>query len=125
MDRLKFSELREANMKRLPLFRDAKGRICHKPDGSDWTYAQWLNAATGELGELSNLIKKIDRGDFTVEELRDDLGREAADVVTYLDILMNRLGIDYGLAVRNKFNEVSDRVGCDVKLSTFKITRTG
>ena len=124
MDRLKFEELRLANVKRLPLFRDRKGRICHKPDGSDWSNAQWLNAVTGELGELANLIKKTDRGDFTIDEAREDLGRELADVVTYLDILAFRLDIDLGQAVRNKFNEVSDRVGCDVMLTNFKITRT-
>ena len=56
MDDLKFAELRAANIERLPLFRDKHGRICHEPDGSDWSNAQWMNAITGELGEMANLI---------------------------------------------------------------------
>ena len=116
MDGLKFEELRAANVARLPQFKDKKGRICHKPDGSDWSLAQWLNAVHGEAGELSNLVKKLDRGDYTLEELREDIGREIADVITYLDITAFRMGIDTGAAVRNKFNEVSERVDCDVRL---------
>jgi hypothetical protein len=42
---LTFRTLRAANMQRLPLFKDAKGRTCHtEGDGSDWSPAQWLQA---------------------------------------------------------------------------------
>jgi len=116
MDGLKFEELRIANVTRLPQFKDKNGRICHLPDGSDWSDAQWLNAITGELGELCNLVKKIDRGDYTKIELIDELCDELADIQTYLDITAFRLGVDLGAATRKKFNKVSERIDCDVRL---------
>jgi NTP pyrophosphatase (non-canonical NTP hydrolase) len=115
---LTFNALRYANTVRLPSFRDAKGRIVHAPDGSDWSDAEWLQAVTGELGELANLMKKVKRGDLTKEEAQADLARELADVITYLDILAMRLQIDLGNAVAHKFNEVSRRVSADVFFDT-------
>ena len=90
-DGLTFRTLRLANMQRLPLFRDAKGRTCHtEVDGSDWSPAQWLQAVVGELGEYANLRKKCERGDLTPEEAKPMLADELADVVIYLDILAAR-----------------------------------
>lgn len=114
---LTFDELRAANTKRLPQFKNRKGEPAHsQPDGSDWKLSAWCNAVTGELGELANLIKKIERGDMTLSEAYDDVADELADVQTYLDILAFRCGVNLGNATVNKFNRVSDRVGCDVKL---------
>lgn len=110
-----FSNLRYANIRRLPEFKNGRGEPAHsKPDGSDWGLSQWCNAICGELGEAANLIKKIERGDFTLDEKREDLGRELADVVIYLDLLAYRAGIDLGEATISKFNEVSARVGSRV-----------
>lgn len=112
---LTFGLLRECNAARLPQFKNAKGEPAHsKPDGSDWSLAEWCNAVTGELGEAANLIKKIQRGDFTIGEARQDLADEFADIVTYLDILAMRAGVDLGKAVVDKFNRVSAKVGSDV-----------
>lgn len=114
---LTFLELRRANMRRLPLFKNRKGEPAHsKPDGSDWKLSAWCNAICGELGEAANIVKKIERGDMTLDEARPLLAKEFADVVTYLDITAFQAGIDLGEATREKFNEVSNRVGCDVKL---------
>lgn len=114
---LTFKNLRAANEARLPQFKNRRGEPAHsKPDGSDWCLAQWCNAVTGELGEAANLIKKIERGDMTLDEGRSDLAKELADVQTYLDILAFRAGVDLGQATISKFNEVSVRVGCDVRL---------
>lgn len=64
-----FDGLRQANRQRLPQFRDRQGRVAHqKPDGSDWSKAEWLQAMVGEVGELANLFKKVRRGDFTDEQ---------------------------------------------------------
>lgn len=116
-DGLTFNGLREANIARLPEFKNSKGQPAHsEPDGSDWNLAQWCNAVTGELGEAANLIKKIDRGDFTLEEIRDLLAKELADVATYLDILALRAGINLGKATMDKFNEVSIRVKSNIRL---------
>jgi NTP pyrophosphatase (non-canonical NTP hydrolase) len=115
---LSLSALRRANVRRLPLFRNAKGEIAHlQADGSDWKLSAWSNAVLGELGELANMVKKIERGDFTLEEQRVDVGKEIADVLIYLDILAFRCGVDLGAAVIDKFNEVSHRVSAPVFLS--------
>lgn len=114
---LSLNALRAANVARLPLFRNARGEVAHaEPDGGDWALSAWCNAVLGELGELANLIKKIERGDCTLEEKRADVGKELADVLTYLDILAFRCGVDLGQATIDKFNEVSRRVGAPVRL---------
>lgn len=117
---LTFAQLRAANVRRLPLFKNAMGKPAHaEADGSDWKLSAWSNAVCGELGEAANIIKKIERGDFAgvgEEKARAMLAKELADVATYLDLLAFRAGIDLGEAIVEKFNEVSERVGCDVKL---------
>lgn len=114
---LTFNTLRGGNIKRLPQFKNKKGEPAHSAaDGSDWALSAWSNAVCGELGEAANLIKKIERGDFTLEEAREELGKELADVVTYLDILAFRAGIDLGQATMDKWNEVSIRVGSNVRI---------
>lgn len=112
---LTFNTLRGANTARLPEFKNRRGEPAHsEPDGSDWKLSAWCNAVTGELGELANLIKKIERGDMTLDEARQDVADELADVVTYLDILAFRCGVDLGRATMEKFNRVSERVGSAV-----------
>src|SRR5262249_39001255 len=118
--KLTFDALRNANRARIPLFKNKQGQPAHTdPDGSDWKLTQWVNACAGELGELSelvllaamtkslgqlgNLAKKVERGDFPpTQEAGDFLDREfrgeLADVLIYLDILAFRLGIDLGEA---------------------------
>jgi len=118
-DGLTFNTLRGANTARLPQFKNRKGEPAHSmPDGSDWCLAQWCNAVTGELGEAANLIKKIERGDMSLDEARPELAKEFADIVTYLDILSMRAGVDLGKATTDKFNEVSQRVGSDVYIGS-------
>ena len=111
-DGLTFRTLRNANVKRLPLFKNAKGEAAHsEPDGSDWSIAEWLQAVVGELGEFANLHKKVRRGDKTMAEAKQALADELADVAIYLDILAFRLGIDLGEAIMKKWNETSRKVG--------------
>lgn len=112
-DGLTFRGLRAANLARLPEFKNAKGEQAHSiPDGSDWSFNDWLGAVTGELGEAANLIKKVRRGDLSLEEARDRIAEELADVQTYLDLLAYRCGIDLGAATVDKWNKVSERIGC-------------
>lgn len=114
---LTFNILREANLIRLPLFKNARGEIAHSmKDGSDWSISDWVMAIVGELGELSNIFKKIKRGDYTQEEQQVEIAKELADVCTYLDILALQCGVNLGEAIIAKFNEVSDRVHVDVKI---------
>lgn len=75
--------LRAANLARLPLFKNCHGDPAHsEPDGSDWSPAQWLQAFTGELGELAEAIMV---GTFTALE------HELADCQIYLDLLLYRI----------------------------------
>jgi NTP pyrophosphatase (non-canonical NTP hydrolase) len=114
---LTFEALRYANIARLPQFKNSKGQPAHsEPDGSDWALSAWSNAVLGELGEAANLIKKIERGDFSLDEKREELGKEFADVCVYLDILAFRAGIDLGDATIQKWNEVSERIGISLRL---------
>lgn len=118
MSKLTFDDLRRANIARLPTFKNRKGLPAHsEPDGSDWSLNDWCTAITGELGEAADILKKVRRGDFSLEEGRPDLAKELADVQTYLDILAFRAGIDLGQATIDKFNKVSERVGSPVQLN--------
>jgi len=102
---LSFGDLRVANLAR----RGAWG-------GAVWGLPQWGNALAGEVGELCNVIKKIDRGDFTLASARGDLGREAADILTYLDLLTFYADVSLEDALVEKWNEVSRRVGSLLRL---------
>jgi NTP pyrophosphatase (non-canonical NTP hydrolase) len=114
---LTFDALREANVRRLPQFKNAKGELSHsKPDGSDWSLGEWICAITGELGEAANIVKKVRRGDLTIDEARPMLAKEFADVATYLDIAALQCNIDLGDAIASKFNEVSERVKATVTI---------
>jgi NTP pyrophosphatase (non-canonical NTP hydrolase) len=137
LSKLTFETLRIANITRLPLFKNRKGESAHlEPDGSDWALSAWANATMGELGEVSEAlghyimlglvmkslgkagdqIKKIERGDVTLDESRLVLADELADVQTYLDILAFRADIDLGEATVRKWNEVSERVDCPLRI---------
>jgi NTP pyrophosphatase (non-canonical NTP hydrolase) len=130
-NKLSFETLRRANQARLPRFKNFNGDNAHTTDdGSDWKLSMWLNATMGELGELSevvlmaamlkslgnvsNMVKKVERGDFDLDQVHVEIGKEIADTITYLDIVASRVGIDLGQAVTNKFNEVSGRTDVPV-----------
>jgi len=119
------NELKKVNEKRI-----IEG---FKMELTDWSLSQWSNAVAGETGELCNIVKKVERGDFhkrpentsdnpeynndyAAAQYREEIGKEAADIVIYLDLLCTREGIDLGAEIVKKFNEVSDRVKCGVKI---------
>ncbi len=110
-DGLTFESLRMANLSRLPELKNRKGEPAHTvADGSDWSLTDWMTAVTGEVGEAANIIKKVRRGDMTLDEARIALADELADVAIYLDILAYRAGINLGKAIESKWNETSRRV---------------
>lgn len=112
MANLDFEELRLKSVERLqntPAFEKCL----------DWDHSKWLQALVGEVGELANVLKKIDRGDFAYVLKADEIEKELADIQIYLDLLAHTLCVDLSNATINKFNEVSDRVGSDVKLEGF------
>ena len=121
---LTFGTLREGNIQRLPEFKNSRGEPAHsKPDGSDWSLGEWSNAVLGELGELANLLKKVQRGDTSLDEARPAISDELADVQTYLDILAFRAGVDLGEATIHKWNAVSRRVGCNLRIGISGVYR--
>lgn len=128
---LSFSTLRAANTARLPTFRNARGELAHPPregvaPGDDWAVSQWANAVTGELGEFANMVKKLERGDYALDDVLVDektgqsitvraaMGKELADVICYADLAAKRIGVDLGESVLAKFNEISARVGAPI-----------
>ena len=99
-------------------FQETNRRRCEAGFGHDvawdndyWPLQNWALAIAGEAGELCNLVKKTLRGDFTVEEKRDEILNELADVMTYCDLAISSLGADTGETVWRKFHEVSKRIG--------------
>jgi NTP pyrophosphatase (non-canonical NTP hydrolase) len=122
MCKLTFDELRRGNTARIPHFKNKHGERAHpKDDGSDWSILEWCGAATGELGELSNIAKKVKRGDLKLTDFIEDKGRtmtvrawmarEIADVICYADIIALQIGADLGNAIIEKFNEISSDQG--------------
>ena len=108
------------------------------PDGvGSWSLSDWFSALAGETGEMmmaatdlatavcsmGDTVKKLNRArdglpgnKLSEQELRAALRKEIADVYLYLDLLADRADIDLAEAVRDKFNEVSDRNGFPERL---------
>jgi NTP pyrophosphatase (non-canonical NTP hydrolase) len=99
-------QIRAARKKQQPYFKGS----------ADWRLSDWVVALAGEVGEAANIVKKINRGDFTLDEKRKDLADELADVLIYLDAVAAAAGIDMAEAVTRKFNIVSARVASPVRL---------
>jgi NTP pyrophosphatase (non-canonical NTP hydrolase) len=113
---MNLNELRTANVKRCE-------QVFHPLNA--WTPAEWACAMAGEAGEACNVAKKIKRLETgtntakdpaTIDECRELMGKELADTVIYCDLLAASLGINLADAIRNKFNEVSERMKSDVRL---------
>lgn len=83
----------------------------HKIGDEEWPIQNWAIAIAGESGELCNLIKKIIRGDFSLQSQRKEVLKELADIITYCDLAMTHLGANTEDELMDKFDEVSFRVG--------------
>ncbi len=84
---MNFTEFRFANTKRC---RESFHPI------DEWSMTDWACALGGEVGELQTLVfgMAIGESGTSTKLILEDVGREAADVVAYLDLLCVRLGID-------------------------------
>ena len=88
---LSFATLRLADRARVPRFRNKHGGLAHaKPDGSDWTPADWLQALVGELGEYARVRHQFEMGQISREQYEVEARKELADVQIYLDLLAMR-----------------------------------
>lgn len=90
----------------------------HTAGIDSWSLSDWAVALAGEVGELCDVVKKLNRvrdglvgNKVTEEELLAALPKETADVFLYLDLFAQRAGFDLAIAIRQKFNEVSERNG--------------
>ena len=68
-----------------------------------------LLSLTGEVGEVANIVKKIVRGDFKLDEKRQDIQEELTDVFIYLLKLSYQLDIDLEKAYVEKMKKNGER----------------
>jgi NTP pyrophosphatase (non-canonical NTP hydrolase) len=105
---------------------------CEAPEGFNhaidiWRPSQWTNAAAGEMGETCNIAKKMDRiydgargnrkaEDATLDSLTLQAADEIADVVIYMDLLCQRLGLRLETVIRDKWNKTSAEIGYPARI---------
>ena len=95
-----------------------RAEIWHPQGLESWSLSDWFTALAGEVGELGNVIKKLNRERDGISQkqvdsaaLRQMAADELADVYTYLDLMAQRLGVPLLPAVVAKFNRISEREG--------------
>jgi NTP pyrophosphatase (non-canonical NTP hydrolase) len=110
--KLDLSALRKINVQRA-----TEGFKCY--DNQPLTY--WTTALAGEVGELCNMIKKIQRverggidggssytaKDITPEMMKEEIG----GIAIYLDLLASLLEISLEEAIIDTFNSKSEKYG--------------
>jgi NTP pyrophosphatase (non-canonical NTP hydrolase) len=109
--------------RKLNIDRATHGFKCY--DNQPLTY--WTTALAGEVGELCNMIKKMQRvekggvdggssytaKDITPEMLKEEIG----GIAIYLDLLASLLNIKMEDAIIDTFNHKSDQLGFSQKLT--------
>lgn len=80
-------------------------------------YGQHTNGAiaycalglAGEAGEVANKVKKILRGDFTTEQIKEKVLDELGDTLWYCAMLADELGGDLGVIADNNLTKLALR----------------
>lgn len=65
----------------------------------------------GELGEFANILKKVRRGDFELEEVKKDLDEELVDVFIYLIKVANQFDVALEDGYKNKLEKNRKKFG--------------
>lgn len=99
------------------------------PNGvNSWTLSEWMTALVGEVGEAANIVKKLNRdrdglvgNKETAEELKEELAKELADILIYLDLLARAADVQLAEAVVKKFNSVSEKHGFPHRINHFGV----
>lgn len=65
----------------------------------------------GEVGELVNIVKKVNRGSASWDDVAVPIAHEMADVLIYLCDLATELGVDLATAVEDKREVLIERWG--------------
>jgi NTP pyrophosphatase (non-canonical NTP hydrolase) len=68
----------------------------------------------GEAGEVANKLKKVLRGDKTVDQVRESVLDEIGDTLWYAARLCRTLGTDLGVVADNNLSKLKDRQERDV-----------
>ena len=112
---LTFEKLTKANYDR--------GVRWHTDGLSSWSLSDWCVALGGEVGEMMNIVKKLNRSRDGIKgnnvkdtQLETELGRELADIQIYLVLVAEAAGVDLEQETINKFNEVSVKHGFPERL---------
>lgn len=94
------------------------------PEGLEsWSESDWAVALAGEVGELCNIVKKINRDKHGLRQhavdprkLAELLAMEIGDVYIYLDLFARRVGLNLEECIRDTFNRISEREGFPERL---------
>lgn len=101
-------------------------RVANKLRDAEWDSGGALslsfkgNELAGEVGELCNVIKKLERerlGLVGSRATKEQAEEELADVVICMDLIAMHLGVDLGAAVAKKFNATSRKYGLTTRVS--------
>jgi NTP pyrophosphatase (non-canonical NTP hydrolase) len=77
------------------------------------------NELAGETGEACNIMKKLERERLGIRgsrTTRGELAKELADIIICVDLIASNEDIDLADAVREKFNETSEKYGLETRL---------
>lgn len=78
------------------------------------------NELAGEVGEACNIIKKLARERIGIRGSRAtkaELRKELADIIICVDLIAMGEQIDLDEAVREKFNETSEKLGLQTRIA--------
>ncbi len=111
--------------------RARNGFRCY--DNQPLTY--WTTALAGEVGELCNMIKKMERvqrggidggSSYTAKDIdKEMLKEEIGGIAIYLDLLASLLDIDLQEAIVDTFNSKSEKYGFTEKVEKMEDGRLG
>jgi hypothetical protein len=130
-EEIEFEEYQALARKELPDVQIYLDLLAYRSLDAVYTFqydpAQYLMALVAHLGEYANARKKYERGDFTWVQFVVEREKHLSKAVTWLNELRRApdrptnlvtnahpSGVDLGRATIDKFNEVSERVGCRV-----------
>jgi NTP pyrophosphatase (non-canonical NTP hydrolase) len=108
-------------------FSQANKKRCESPapngfgesieDDSAYDVEHWALAVGEEAGEVLGAVLGMTGRKARKKHLtKENVFKEIGDTAACLDLLAQRLGSTLGECMLQKFNEVSDRIGSDIKL---------
>jgi NTP pyrophosphatase (non-canonical NTP hydrolase) len=73
--------------------------------------AHWVLGVTGEAGEIAEKVKKIirDQDGYVADEAKTELAKEIGDVLWYLAVLADHLGVNFNDIAESNIAKLRDR----------------